>query len=171
MTPNIVSRVSRWSNVGGCALALVLLVVQLLTYREVVGHNSTVLQAIENHADLQMKLIGSLSTGAGIKAGESILDRYLRDIRRDGPASHAAAKRKIDQLASNTEALLVLLDTYSPASEPGPLKKNTEEFRRYASVWLDRKNSVMDLYLLGGNFPPGEPEFPTELLQTLKQTD
>ncbi len=162
---------SRWNTVAFLTVSLVLLAGQLLTYREATGRNPSVLQAIEARAESQTKLVDGLLAGVGEKSDQSILNRYLRDIRRDGPAAHAGAKRKIDELASNTEALVTLLDAYAPASKPGPLKNHTEEFRRYASVWLDRKNSIMDLYLLGGNFPPGEPEFPKELIQALKQSE
>lgn len=144
---------------------------QFLTYLEISERNPSVLSAIENRAIIQQDLIEELESRKSLKAVSSFIDDYLQDVRRDGLAAHATTKLKLDQLAANTEALLALLDAYPPAAEPGQLKKSADDFRSYANVWLDRKNHIMDLYLLGGNFPPGEPEFPKELIQALKQSE
>jgi hypothetical protein len=138
---------------------------------EISARNPNLLDAINGRVSLQIALLNDLRSNGRSSSELSILGNYLQDIRRDGPTAHVAVKRRIDRLASNTEELLALLEAYPPASKPGPLKQNVEDFQRYANIWLDRKNSVLDLYLLGGNFPPGEPEFPKELLQALKQSE
>jgi hypothetical protein len=38
----------------------------------------------------------------------------------------------------------------------------TDKFRRYAIAWRDRWNSVMELFMAGGNYPVAEVQFPPE---------
>jgi hypothetical protein len=35
-----------------------------------------------------------------------------------------------------------------------------DKFRRYAIAWRDRWNSVMELFMAGGNYPVAEVPFP-----------
>lgn len=81
-----------------------------------------------------------------------ILESYLAKIRRDGVPKHADMKQKLDALAENNTAIVTLIKAYAPqARTPGFIAEG-DKFRNYASAWRDRWNSVMELFMAGGNY-------------------
>jgi hypothetical protein len=89
-----------------------------------------------------------------------ILPSYLAKIRRDGVAKHADMKQRLDQLAENNTAIIALIKAYSPQAKTPAFTTEADKFRNYASAWRDRWNSVMELFMAGGNYPASEVPFP-----------
>jgi hypothetical protein len=91
-----------------------------------------------------------------------ILESYLAKIRRDGLPKHADMKQKLDALAENNTAIVTLIKAYAPQAKTAAFAAEADKFRNYASAWRDRWNSVMELFMAGGNYaasgvpvPPG----------------
>jgi hypothetical protein len=91
---------------------------------------------------------------AGISAS------YLAKIRRDGVAKHADLKQRLDQLAENNTAIVTLIKAYSPQAKTAAFTTEADKFRNYASAWHDRWDSVMELFMAGGNYAASEVPFP-----------
>jgi long-subunit fatty acid transport protein len=90
-----------------------------------------------------------------------ILESYLAKIRRDGVAKHADMKQRLDQLAENNTAIVTLIKAYAPHTKTPAFTSEGDKFRNYASAWRDRWNSVMELFMAGGNHPASEVPFPS----------
>jgi hypothetical protein len=43
-----------------------------------------------------------------------------------------------------------------------------DKFRNYASAWRDRWNSVMELFVAGGNYPVSEVPFPKDFPEAVQ---
>jgi hypothetical protein len=104
-----------------------------------------------------------------------ILESYLAKIRRDGVPRHADMKQKLDTLAENNAAIVTLIKVYAPQAKTPALVPEGDKFRNYASAWRDRWNSVMELFMAGGNyaaagvpFPDGFPTAVDEEIATVK---
>jgi hypothetical protein len=89
-----------------------------------------------------------------------ILESYLIKIRRDGAAKHADMKQRLDQLAENNTAIVTLIKAYATQPKTGTFMTEGDKFRNYASAWRDRWNSVMELFMAGGNYPVSSVPFP-----------
>jgi hypothetical protein len=89
-----------------------------------------------------------------------VLESYLAKIRRDGVAKHADMKQRLDQLAENNTAIVTLIKVYSPHAKTAAFTAEADKFRNYASAWRDRWNSVMELFMAGGNYAASEVPFP-----------
>jgi hypothetical protein len=92
-----------------------------------------------------------------------ILESYLIKIRRDGVAKHADMKQRLDQLAENNTAIVTLIKAYATQAKTGTFMTEGDKFRNYASAWRDRWNSVMELFMAGGNYVAAEVPFPKGL--------
>jgi hypothetical protein len=88
-----------------------------------------------------------------------ILESYLIKIRRDGVAKNAQMKQRLDQLAENNNAIVTLIKVYSPRAKTPAFTTEADRFRNYASAWRDRWNSVMELFMAGGNYAAAEIPF------------
>jgi hypothetical protein len=108
------------------------------------------------------QLLQALKADSGTNVASNILGRYLAAIRADGLPKHAAIKQKLDSLAENNAAILALINVYSPHAKTASFKAEADEFRHYAIAWRDRWNSVMELFMAGGNYPVAEVPFPKE---------
>jgi|SRR5450631_951762 hypothetical protein len=91
-----------------------------------------------------------------------ILESYLAKIRRDGVAKHADMKQKLDTLAENNTAIVTLIKAYAPQAKTPALTAEGDKFRNYASAWRDRWNSVMELFMAGGNYAASGIPFPKD---------
>ncbi len=60
-------------------------------------------------------------------------------------------KQKLDQLAENNTAIVTLITAYSIQAKTSAFTTEAGKFRNYASAWHDRWNSVMELFMAGGN--------------------
>jgi hypothetical protein len=89
-----------------------------------------------------------------------ILESYLTKIRRDGVPKHADMKQKLDQLAENNTAIVTLIKVYAPCAKTLRFVPEGDKFRNYASAWRDRWNSVMELFMAGGNYAASGVPFP-----------
>ncbi len=97
-----------------------------------------------------------------VEQDNGILESYLVKIRRDGVAKHADMKQRLDQLAENNSALVTLITTYSPHAKTAGFSSEANKFRNYAAAWRDRWNSVMELFMAGGNYPAAAVAFPKD---------
>jgi hypothetical protein len=93
-----------------------------------------------------------------------IMESYLAKIRRDGVAKHADMKQRLDQLAENNSAIVTLIGAYSPQAKTAAFSVEAEKFQHYAIAWRDRWNSVMELFMAGGNYPAAEVPYPREFV-------
>jgi hypothetical protein len=97
-----------------------------------------------------------------------ILESYLTKIRRDGVPQNAQTKQRLDQLAENNTAIVTLINAYAPHAKTSAFTTAGDKFRNYASSWRDRWNSVMELFMAGGNYAASEVPFPKEFPQAVQ---
>jgi hypothetical protein len=105
-------------------------------------------------------LIQDLHSEPFAEKDSRILESYLGKIRRDGVAKHADMKQKLDTLAANNTAIVTLIKAYAPHAKTAAFQVEADKFRNYASAWRDRWNSVMELFMAGGNYAASEVPFP-----------
>jgi hypothetical protein len=101
------------------------------------------------------------------ETGAGILESYLVKIRRDGVATHADMKQRLDTLAENNTAIVALIKAYAPHAKTRAFIAQGDKFRNYASAWRDRWNSVMELIMAGGNYAASSVPFPKDFPQTV----
>jgi hypothetical protein len=90
-----------------------------------------------------------------------ILESYLAKIRRDGVPKNVEMKQRLDQLAENNTAIVTLLKAYAPHAKTAAFTMEGDKFRNYASAWRDRWNSVMEIFMAGGNYASSGVPFPS----------
>jgi hypothetical protein len=105
-------------------------------------------------------LIKELQAEPFIEKDTGILESYLAMIRRDGVAKRADMKQRLDQLAENNTAIVTLMKAYSPHAKTPAFTTEGDKFRNYASAWRDRWNSVMEIFMAGGNYAASGVPFP-----------
>ena len=105
-------------------------------------------------------LIQELQSEPFSEKDSGIPESYLTKIRRDGVAKHADMKQRLDQLAENNTAIVTLIKAYSPLAKTPAFTTESDKFRNYASAWRDRWNSVMELFMAGGNYASAEVAIP-----------
>jgi hypothetical protein len=105
-------------------------------------------------------LITELQAEPFAEKDTGVLASYLSKIRRDGVAKHAAMKQRLDQLAENNTAIVTLIKAYALHAKTPAFSTEGDKFRNYASAWRDRWNSVMELFMAGGNYAASEVPFP-----------
>jgi hypothetical protein len=105
-------------------------------------------------------LIAELQAEPFIEKDTGILASYLAKIRRDGVAKHADMKQRLDQLAETNTAIVTLIKAYAPQAKTPAFSTEADKFRTYAIAWRDRWNSVMELFMAGGNYPAAGVPFP-----------
>jgi len=110
------------------------------------------------------ELLQALQADSVLEKDVGILASYLARIRTDGVPKHADAKQRLDRLAENNSAIVALIEVYSPHAKTAAFTFEAETFRRYAIAWRDRWNSVMELFMAGGNYPVAEVPFPKEFV-------
>jgi hypothetical protein len=69
-------------------------------------------------------------------------------------------KQRLDQLAENDTAIVTLIKAYGRHAKTSAFTAEGDKFRNYASAWRDRWNSVMELFMAGGNYASSEVPFP-----------
>jgi hypothetical protein len=105
-------------------------------------------------------LIQQLKSAPFTDNGSGILESYLAKIRGDGVGKHSDMKQKLDTLAENNTAIVTLIKAYAPHAKTPAFISEADKFRNYASAWHDRWNSVMELFMAGGNYPASGISFP-----------
>ena len=106
-------------------------------------------------------LAKELETDPFTENNAGILTSYLAKIRRDGVAKHADMKQRLDQLAESNTAIVTLIKAYAPQARTPDFSVESDKFRTYAIAWRDRWNSVMELFMAGGNYPAAVVPFPS----------
>lgn len=91
-----------------------------------------------------------------------ILESYLTKIRRDGVAKHSDMKQRLDELAENNTAIVTLIEVDSIHAMTSGFVAGGDKFRKYASAWSERWNSVMEVFMGGGNYAASGVPFPNE---------
>jgi hypothetical protein len=107
-------------------------------------------------------LIKELQAEPFLEKDSGILESYLAKIRRDGVVKHADMKQKLDTLAENNTAIVTLIKAYTPQAKTPGLVVEGDKFRNYSSAWRDRWNSVMELFMAGGNYAAAGVLFPAQ---------
>jgi hypothetical protein len=105
------------------------------------------------------ELLKTLQANAALDTSSGILRSYIGMIRADGLPKHADMKQRLDRLAENNSAIMALINVYSPHAKTASFNSEADKFRRYAIAWRDRWNSVMELFMAGGNYPVAEVPF------------
>ena len=113
-------------------------------------------------------LIKDLQAEPFTEKDAGILSSYLAKIRRDGVAKNAQMKQRLDQLADNNAAIVALISAHAPHAKTPAFTAEADKFRKYAAAWRDRWNSVMELFMAGGNYAAAEIPFPKGFPETLQ---
>jgi hypothetical protein len=71
-------------------------------------------------------------------------------------------KQLLDQFAEDNSAIVTLTKAYSPHAKTPSFASEADKFQHYAIAWRDRWNSVMEIFMAGGNYPAAEVPFPKE---------
>jgi hypothetical protein len=118
------------------------------------------LESIAALLEEDQELLRALQTNFGSAKDSGILASYLAKIRADGVAKHAEMKQQLDRLAENNSAIVALINVYRPHAKTAAFSTEAEKFVSYAIAWRDRWNSMMELFMAGGNYPAAEVPFP-----------
>ncbi len=108
-------------------------------------------------------LINELQSDGFTEKNAGILESYLLKLRRDGVAPNAVMKQKLDALAENTTEIATLLAAYAPRAKTAVFAAEAKKFNSYAAAWRDRWNSVIELFMAGGDFPASSVSYPAAL--------
>jgi hypothetical protein len=107
-------------------------------------------------------LTRELQSAPFTEADCGILESYLVKTRRDGVARHADMKQRLDALAENNTAIVTLVKAYERHAKTGEFMTQGDKFRNYAAAWRNRWNSVMELFMAGGNYALSGVPFPKD---------
>ena len=110
------------------------------------------LQPIATLLQEDQAMLKELQAEPFTEPNSGILESYLTKIRRDGVPRHADMKQKLDQLAEDNAAIFTLIKAYAPHAQTKAFTTEGDKFRNYASAWRDRWNSVMEIFMAGGNY-------------------
>jgi hypothetical protein len=113
-------------------------------------------------------IITELQAEPFVENDNGILESYLVKIRRDGVTKTAPMKQRLDTLAENNATLVALMTAYLPIAKMPAFISEANRFRNYAVAWRDRWNSVMELFMAGGNYPAAGPAFPKEFASAVR---
>jgi hypothetical protein len=125
------------------------------------------LQPIATLLKANQSVIQELQSDPFTEKDSGILESYLAKIRRDGVAKHADMKQRLDTLAENNTAIVTLIKAYAPHAKTAAFTPESDKFRNYASAWRDRWNSVMELFMAGGNYAASGVPFPKDFPTTV----
>lgn len=118
------------------------------------------LQPIATLVKENQELLRELQSELFSEKDSGILESYLAKIRRDGVAKHVDMKQRLDTLAENNTAIVTLIKAYAPRAKTAAFTTEGDKFRNYASACRDRWNSVMEIFMAGGNYATSEFPLP-----------
>jgi len=110
------------------------------------------------------QIIHELQTRPVVEYANGILESYLITIRAGGVPKNAEMKQRLDRLAENNTAIVALLKVYAPHARTSAFITASDNFRNYASAWRDRWNSVMELFMSGGDYAAAGIPFPPDIV-------
>jgi len=119
------------------------------------------LQPISTLLHEDQTILKELQAEPFAEPNSGILESYLAKIRRDGVPKHVDMKQKLDELAESNTAIVTLIKAYASHAKTSAFTLEADKFRNYASAWRDRWNSVMELFMAGGNYAISGVPFPT----------
>jgi hypothetical protein len=114
------------------------------------------------------ELLRALQADSALEKESGILASYLAKIRADGVPKHAEMKQRLDRLAENDSTIVALVKVHLPHAKSAAFSAGADKFEHYAIAWRDRWNSVMELFMAGGNYPAAEVPFPNEFVGVLQ---
>jgi hypothetical protein len=135
------------------------------------SHARMVASTLEPIATLlrdDQEIIRELQAEPFIEKDNGILQSYLIKIRRDGVAKTARMKQRLDQLAENNTTLVTLITAYSPRAKTPAFALEANKFGKYAIAWRDRWNSLLELFMAGGDYPAAVVPFPERFLEAVQ---
>ena len=113
-------------------------------------------------------LLKELEAPAYQEGNATILGSYLIKIRRDGIGPHADMKLKLDTLAEDQAAIVVLARACETGASAPEFRTDTARYAKFASTWRDRWNSIMELFMAGGDLPVTAVPFPDSFPATVE---
>lgn len=113
------------------------------------------------------QIIHELQTQPFAEDNKGILESYLMRIRTGGVPKNAEMKQRLDRLAENNAAIVTLIKVYAPHARTAAYTAASDNFRNYAAAWRDRWNSVMELFMSGGDYAAAGIPFPPEIVGAL----
>ena len=129
---------------------------------------SSELQPIASLLAENQRLLQELQAEPFVEPDSGVLESYLVKIRRDGVAKHADMKQHLDQIAENNTAIVTLIKAYSSFAKGAAFTAEADKFRNYVSAWRDRWNSVMEIFMAGGNYAVSQVRFPRDFPQAVQ---
>jgi nanoRNase/pAp phosphatase (c-di-AMP/oligoRNAs hydrolase) len=129
---------------------------------------SSTLASIARLVREDQEIIRELQGGPFSEPNRGVLQSYLVKIRRDGVAQTAQMKQRLDQLAENNTTLAALITAYLPYARTTTFAVEANRFRNYAVGWRDRWNSVMELFMAGGDYPAAGVAFPSGFAEAVR---
>ena len=130
--------------------------------------SAEILEAMSEKAQEHAALEKQLQQEPFVEQGTGVLGSYLTKIRRDGIPAHAEMRQALNELSLLNVSLLTLVELYEPQARTPDFKKGAREFRSYALVWNDRRDTLMDYFMAGGNLPASEVPFPTHFAAAIE---
>lgn len=91
-----------------------------------------------------------------------------------GPAGPQGAQGQqgvqgwLDTLAESNTAIVTLIKAHETRAKTPAFAAEADKFRNYASAWRDRWNSVMELFMAGGNYAASQVPFPTSFADAVQ---
>jgi hypothetical protein len=129
---------------------------------------SSTLEPIATLLKDDQELIRQLQAEPFTEKDHGILQSYLIKIRRDGVARTAQMKQRLDQLAENNTALVTLITAYLPQAKTPAFAPEANKFGKYAVAWRDRWNSLLELFMAGGDYPAAVVPFPERFPEAVR---
>jgi hypothetical protein len=113
------------------------------------------------------RILSELVCESDANTQQDCLEFYLVQIRKDGAALHASQRRGLSRLAANQVAMLALAEAYEPMAKREEYASGLNELREYVLAWNERWNALFEVFMAGGNLPPGHSPFPTTFADAL----
>lgn len=129
--------------------------------------SSAVEAALASELAEHERLLAAIEKRGAGASGSAALGTYLNLARKDGVASQAALRAELNALERNTSRILAYLDLYEPEVSGSARLNAIRAARVYAIAWLDREDSLLELYMLGGGYGVSAPTYPTELRELI----
>lgn len=117
---------------------------------------------------LEIESLEAVSTADMRFANGELLAAYLSEARRDGVAQHAERKATIDAITVRLLSVRALLEVYETEIETEALRTDLALLKPVVIVWNDRRDSLFELYMLGGGLPASMPPYPNTLLSSVR---
>ncbi len=133
------------------------------------SNSSAVAVALASELAEHERLLAALEKRGAGASGSAALGNYLNLARKDGVSKHAALRADLNALERNTSRILAYLDLYEPEVSDSARLNAIRATRVYAIAWLDREDSLLELYMLGGGYGVSAPTYPAELRELIER--